>query len=343
MSARFAVLLLAVVAGCAGPPRVATPAAGGTAGTPAAPGAAAPFTVEAPPVWTVPGVRIASFNGEFLFDGEGDEGQADFPWKGDPEKSRAHRDAVGRVVRMLDADVVIMPETENIHALELMNAESLAGMGYTPYLIDGQDAFTGQDVGLLSRVPVDTLGRTNERVAVGITDAQYGVSKNLFARMTLAGMPVTVIGIHFLAQPDNPERAPKREAQAEVVRRLTAREVALGRQVIVMGDYNDVDDTILDRRGSEAITNVLATIKRAGDGPEDDLMSVMSDVPQAERYTSLYDRNSDGVIGPDDLSAIDHILLSPALYARVRDVRYVHAHDPRTVTDHFPVVVTLGN
>ncbi len=344
MPARFVVLLLVVLTGCAGPPRVAAPVAGApTVTAPAAPQAPAPFTIEAPPVWTVPGIRIAAFNGEFLFDGEGDEGQASFPWKGDPEKSRAHRDAVGAVVRMLDAEVVVMPEIENLHALELMNAESLQGMGYTAYLIDGQDAFTGQDVGLLSRVPVDTLGRTNERVPVGLTDAQYGVSKNLFARMTLAGMPVTIVGIHFLAQPDNPERAPKREAQAEVIRRLVVREQALGRQIIVLGDYNDVDDAIPDRRGSRAITNVLATIKRAGDGPEDDLMSVMSDVPQAQRFTSLYDRNSDGQIGPDDLSAIDHILLSPALYARVRDVRYVHAHDPFTVTDHFPIVVTLGN
>ena len=342
MSARFPVLLLLVAAGCASAPRVVAPAAG-SPGAPAAPQPPAAFAIEAPPVWTVPGVRIASFNGEFLFDGEGDEGQADFPWKGDPEKARAHRDAVGRVVRMLDADVIVMPETENLNALTLMNTESLQGMGYTPYLVDGQDAFTGQDVGLLSRVPVDTTGRTNERVAVGITDAQYGVSKNIFARMTLAGMPVTIIGIHFLAQPDNPERAPKREAQAEVVRRLVVREEGLGRQVIVMGDYNDVDATVPDRRGSRAITNVLQTIERAGDGPEDDLVSVMGDVAQAQRFTSLYDRNSDGQIGPDDLSAIDHILLSPALYARVRDVRYVHAHDPFTVSDHFPVVVTLGN
>ncbi len=338
-----ALFLLVVVAlsGCAGP-RPATPIGPGTATpAPAAPQTAAAFTVEAPPVWTVPGIRIASFNGEFLFDGEGDEGQADFPWKGDPDKARAHRDAVGRVVRMLDADVVVMPETENLNALTLMNTESLAGMGYTPYLVPGQDRFTGQNLGLLSRVPVDTTGRTNERVAVGVTDQQYGVSKNVFARMTLAGMPVTVIGVHFLAQPDNPARQPQREAQGEIIRRLVASEVGLGRQVIVMGDFNDFDDAVPDRRGSVPITNVLATIKRAGDGPADDLVNVIGDVPQASRFTSLYDRNNDGVIGPDDLSAIDHILLSPALYARVRDVRYVHAHDPRTVTDHFPIVVTL--
>ena len=334
--------------GCSGPARTAAPdpAPAGTAPT-AAPATAlqpaAAFVVGDPPVWTVAGTRIASFNGEFLFDGEGDEGEADFPWKGDPAAARAHRDAVGRVVRMLDADVVVMAEVENLGALTMLNTESLADMGYTPYLVPGQDRFTGQNLGVLARVPVDTTGRTDERVAVGVSDRLYGVSKNVFARMTLAGVPVTVVGVHFLAQPDNPERQPQREAQAEVIRRLVAAEVAAGRQLVVLGDFNDFDDRVLDRRGSVPITNVLATIKRAGDGAADDLVNVIGDVPQAERYTNLYDRNSDGEVGPDDLSAIDHILLSPALYARVRDVRYVHAHDPRTVTDHFPVVVTLGD
>ena len=337
---RVYALALLVVAGCTAS-RPAAPTAEAPASV-AEPQPAGAFAVEAPPVWTVPGVRVASFNGEFLFDGVGDEGQADFPWKGDPEKSRAHRDAVGRTVRMLDADVVVMPETENLEALEMLAEESLADMRYTPYLVRGQDSFTGQNIGLLSRVPVDTTGRTDVRVPVGITDATYGVSKNMFARMTLAGVPVTLVAVHFLAQPDNPERAPRREAQAETIRQLVAREVALGRQVIALGDFNDFDDATPDRRGSVPITTVLATVKRAGDGPDDDLVNVLGDVPQAARFTSLYDRNRDGQVGPDDLSAIDHVLLSPALYARVRDVRYVHAHDPFTVSDHFPVVVTLA-
>lgn len=307
------------------------------------PQAAAAFSVEAPPVWSVDGTRIASFNVEFLFDGEGDEGQADFPWKGNPALAREHRDEIGVAIRALDADVVLMPEVENLGVLQMLIAESLADLGYTPHLVPGQDSFTGQNLGLLSRIPVDTLGRTDERTAVGVTDRQYGVSKNVWARMTIDGMPVTLVGVHFLAQPDNPERRPQREAQAEVIRRLVAREIAAGREVVVLGDFNDLDDLVLDRRGSVPISNVMATVKRAGDDPADDLVNVIGDVPQAMRFTNLYDRNNDGVAGPDDLSAIDHILLSPALYARVRDVRYVHAHDPREVTDHFPIVVTLGD
>lgn len=326
----FALVLLALgAAGCSGP----TPASGAEP--------AAPFAVEPPPTWAVDGLRIASFNAEFLFDGEGDEGAADFPWKGNPEAARAHRDHVGAIVRSLDADVVLLAEVEDLGTLQRLADESLADMGYTATLVDGTDSFTGQDVGLLSRLPVEAAGRTDERVPVGLSDQTYGVSKNLWARLTLAGRPVTVVGVHFLARPDDLERLDRREAQAETIRRLVAREVEAGREVVVLGDFNDFDGATLDRRSSRPITDVLATIRSAGPGPEDDLVNVMADVPQEKRFTSFYDRNNNGAFDPGEFSAIDHVLLSPGLYRRVRDVRYVHSHDPRDVSDHFPIVVTL--
>ena len=321
---------LSAFGACAGPP------------TPAGP-AAPTFEVEAPPVWAADGIRVATFNGEFLFDGAGDEGEATFDWKGDPEAARAHRDAVAAVVRTLDADLVLIPETEDLATLQMLVDESLADLGYEAVLVDGRDSFTGQDVGLLSRFPVEASGRTDTRVPVGVSDQTYGVSKNLWARLTFPdGTPVTVVGVHFLARPDDVERRDRRNAQAEVIRQLVEAETAAGRQVIAMGDFNDIDDAALDRRGSVPITDVLATVKRAGPGPDDDLVNVLGDVAQAERFTSFYDRNADGRFDEGEFSAIDHVLLSPALYRRVVDVRYVHAHDPREVSDHFPIVVTLA-
>jgi exonuclease III len=250
---------------------------------------------------------------------------------------------VAAVIRTLDADVVVIPETENLAVLQAMAAEDLAGLGYTPHFVQGQDSFTGQDVGLLARVAVDTTFRTDERVTVGTTERLYGVSKNIVARFTLGGQPVSLVGVHFLAQPDNVERRPQREAQAEVIRRVVEREMAAGREVVVAGDFNDFDPEVVDLRGSAPITDVFTTIRRAGPAPDDDLRNVLLDVPQRQRFTNLWDRNADGVIEQNDLSVLDHILLSPALYRRVREVRVVHAHDPREVSDHFPVVVTLAD
>ena len=321
--------LLVFLGACAGP----APSDGGV---PA-------FEVEAAPVWTVPGVRVATFNGEFLFDGAGNEGEATFDWKGDPARARAHRDAVGAVVRALDADVVLLTEVEDLGTLQMLVDESLGGMGYQAVLVDGRDSFTGQDVGLLSRLPIEDAGRIDARLPVGLGDQTYGVSKNLWARLAMPdGTPVTVVGVHFLARPDAVDRRDRRETQAEVVRQFVAAEQAAGREVIALGDFNDVDDAVLDRRGSVPITDVLATVKRAGPGPDDDLVNVLGDVAQAERFTSFYDRDRDGRFDAGEFSAIDHVLLSPALYRRVLEVRYVHAHDPRRVSDHFPVVVTLS-
>ena len=289
-----------------------------------------------------PGLRIATFNTEFMFDGLDGEGQATFPWKGDPALARAHRDSLARVIRLIDADVLMLQEVENLGTLQMLIDESLADMGYRPYLVDGRDTFTGQDVGLLSRIPVEEVGRTDERVTVAGTRQLYGVSKNMWARLTLGDVPTTLIGVHFLARPDDVSRKPQREAQAEVIRRLVVEEMAAGRAVAVLGDLNDFDPDVPDRAGSTPITDVLAIIKRAGPGPDDDLRNVAGDVQQLDRYTSFYDRNRNEEIDPGELSAIDHILLSPALYRSIRAVDFVDMHDPRTVSDHFPIVVTLG-
>ena len=65
-------------------------------------------------------------------------------------------------------------------------------------------------------------------------------------------------------------------------------------------------------------------------------------MPQIKRFTNFWDRDRDRMIEQNELSAIDHILLSPELNRRTLEVHYVHAHDPLTFTDHFPVVVTVG-
>ncbi len=301
------------------------------------------FVPTGPPQYRTEGIRIATFNGEFLFDGEGDEGGADFPWKSSRQAARAHRDSVARVIHDLDADIIVITETETLGVLEMMISESLSGLGYSAYLVPGLDSFTRQNVGLLSRLPIEDIGRTNELLPVGLSDQLYGVSKNLWAHLSISGIPTTLIGVHFLARPDDQERRPRREVQAEVIRRLVAAETEAGRAVIAVGDFNDFDDATPDVRGSRPITNVLETIKSAGPGAEDDLRNVLTEVRQRDRFTSFYDRDDDGNIDPGEFSAIDHILLSPELYSLVREVHFVHGHDPRRVSDHFPIVVTLAD
>lgn len=288
------------------------------------------------------GVRIATLNAYFLFDGVGDEGEADFAHKGDSLASLLHRRKVGSVLRTLDADVVILQEVENQRALDLLIEESLDGLGYYGFLVDGQDSFTGQDVALLSRLPVDGVERTDILSRTAPNMSLQNVSKNLIVRMDLVGIPTTLIGVHLLARPSDPMRKDQREAQAEVLRMVVEQEVRAGRSVVVLGDFNDFDGEIPDVAENRPITDVLARIRSAGPGKLDDLYNVLKDVPRSQRFTAHWDRNENELVEAEELSAIDHILLSEALYRRVREVRFVHGHDPLAVTDHFPIVVVLA-
>ena len=300
------------------------------------------FTPESPPAYASEGLRLATLNTEFMFDGRGGEGGTTFAHKGDPDAARRHRAEIGEVIRMLDADLVALQEVENREVMERLVEESLGGMGYSVYFVQGKDTFTGQDVGLLARVPIDTVGRIDRRVRVGSSEDTYGVSKNLFARFQLDGRPTTLVTLHFLANPTSSGRRARREAQAAVIDRFVEQELQAGRAVAIAGDVNDFDAQIPDLAASRPITDVLARLKSAGEGPADDLRSVMARVPQRERFTSHYDKDDDKEVDTGELSALDHILLSPWLYERVREVTYVQAHDPTKVTDHFPIVVTLG-
>lgn len=300
------------------------------------------FEPESPPVFRhTDGVRIASLNTEFMFDGSGDEGQATFPHKGDSLLSRQHRSRIANVVEMIDADLVLLSEVENEKAVQMMLDEN--GIeGYTVHFVEGFDSFTGQDVALISRIPVDTVGRSNESLPIRPSDQLQHVSKNMFARVTIGSMKLSLIGVHFLARPTDPARRQKRELQAEIIRQQVVRELDLGRSVVVLGDFNDFDPSTPDLIGSKPISNVLERIRSAGPGPDDDLHNLIADVPQAVRFTSHYDRNNNDRVDNNELSAIDHILVSPELYRKVREVRYVHAYDPAKVSDHFPVVFSFA-
>lgn len=336
----FPLMAVLLLVGCA-PTAPHQPTAPPAVAAPPASASSRLFRPEPPPQTTSAGIRVATLNTEFLFDGLGEEGGADFPHKGDPLKARLHRDRIGAILRMLDADLVLLVEVEHRDVLQMLVEESLQDLGYAIYFVQGEDTFTGQDIGLLSRLPIDSVGRTDERAPIGATRQTQGVSKNLFARLTLAGQLTTLIGVHFLSRPSDPSRKDQRQGQAEVIRRLVVREQALGRAVMVMGDFNDFDNATPDRNGNQPITDVLARIKAAGPDPEDDLRNVLAEVPPEERFTAHWDRNEDEQVTWDELSAIDHILLSPALYRRLRAVQYVQAHDPLTYTDHFPVMITI--
>lgn len=289
-------------------------------------------------------LKVATFNAEFLWDGRPPEDGSDsrFPWKGSPDKAEAHMAAIAEVVRALDADVLNLAEVENLAALELFNQRFLEGMGYRAYLADGADTATGQDMGLLTRIDLDTFGRDPRPGHSG--GAKKAVSKHYVATLQASGRKIGLVGLHLIAMPADPRRKDDREAQADAIRRMARELAGQGRQVIVLGDFNDLDGETLDARSERPISRVLQMIRGMDPAiPQDDLENAAARLPQERRYTTHADRNGNNRVDRGELSMIDHILLSPALAARLAkvEIRQTANEDLLRVSDHFPVMVTL--
>jgi exonuclease III len=240
---------------------------------------------------------------------------------------------------------VNLVEVESLTALKTFNQKFLAGRGYEAYLTQGKDTFTGQDVGLLTRIDPDTIPiKYDDRVGHS-GSVNKSVSKDYIARFTVGNLKFSLIGLHFLAIPLSENRKLERQAQADAIRSIAIEERTAGFLPVMLGDFNDYDGEALSRDDIDSmpISTVLSSIRAmATDSGSDDLVNASSFLPKAGRYTAFFDANQNEQIDmPGEFTSIDHILLSPELASKVQLVEMPHLHDPRVVTDHFPVVVRL--
>lgn len=288
-------------------------------------------------------LTVMTYNAEFMWDGVApEEGNVEFPRKGNKLLAEAHMQKVAAVIIASDPDVVNLVEVENLAALTALNDKFLIGRGYKPYLVNGTDVSTGQDVGLLTRIdPAAPPARDDRKGASGTT--RKAVSKNYVARLPVGTTTVAVIGTHLLARPGDHSRRFQREAQADAIRGMARDRAAAGDQVIVLGDLNDYDGSAAaaDHVNSLPVSNVLQILRSMDPAdPADDLFNVAALVPKGVRYTAFWDQNQNGLVdSPAELTGIDHILVSATLRAAIDVADMPHATPAGSVSDHFPVVV----
>ena len=116
----------------------------------------------------------------------------------------------------------------------------------------------------------------------------------------------------------------QREAQATVLQQvIKSQGVDKGHQIIVMGDLNgifssnlyhliisDFDGNITDPAGSAPISQVLNILKHP-DSSTTLFNSVSSMLFKENRYSAWWDKDSScNETGPEELSLIDHVIIS---------------------------------
>ena len=121
--------------------------------------------------------------------------------------------------------------------------------------------------------------------------------------------------------------------------------VANGYLPVVLGDLNDYDpDVPMADSVRMTQTTVLRDLKNYDEATAgDELVNVAKYIPRvADRYTSHWDFNENGVADPEDVfTMIDHVLVHRELVPMISRVFICHAFD-LDVSDHFPVVVDFS-
>lgn len=299
-------------------------------------------------------IRLMQYNVEWLFIDY--YAPMDCPGNGcnwhNTDEAETHLDMVADVIQTLNPDIVNLCEVEGIHELSLLQ-EVLNDTTYTPYLIQGTDTSTGQNVALFTRIdPSVPLRRVETKYPYPLPNSQCGytgfggttgVSKHYITEFQL-WKPVAMISAHLLAYPTDPTRCAEREAQAYILQSVVAEYISNGYEVILLGDFNDFDNEVRDAYDNVPTSRTLDILKGDYEGSDDlyHLINVAEQIPKDERYTEWWD--SEGDCGIGEYSMIDHILVTESLLSHITNAFIYHGYAEYCDTmnsDHYPVVIDL--
>lgn len=229
--------------------------------------------------------------------------------------------AIGKVIRRVDADVIGLCEVEDRRTLEAFNVQVL-GRKY-PYcmLIEGNDE-RGIDVGILSKHPIVCLRSNASTVDPAEPVRRDGTTPRLFNRDCLEAVielpggrgRLALLVTHLKSKRGSAslesETDAKRIRQSEEIARIVAERYAEGgkpRRVAVVGDLNEVPDRAgangAALGGRQSSIDALLT----GSG----LINIIRDTLGPEKSFTHVDERG----GRVSKGQIDYILVSPDLRA----------------------------
>lgn len=276
-------------------------------------------------------------------------------WKNMTEAT-THMNYVTNVIKDLTPDIINFCEIEGCDELNILKT-NLNDISYQPYLIQGTDTSTGQNVGMLTRIdPVKSLYRTSMKYNYPIKGSKCGytgsqsstsLSKHYITEFKINNINVAFIAAHLIAYPTDSDRCSKREAQASILQTIIVGYIKNNYEVIMLGDFNDFDDKIMDINNNKPTSQVLNILKgNFGEyAGEYSLSSIAETLDQTERYSEWYDSdNNCDTTSNKDYSMIDHILVTENIKKYIDDVYIYHKYSEfcgKYNSDHYPVVLDL--
>lgn len=302
-------------------------------------------------------LRIMQYNVEWLFIdycASSDCPGTGCTWKNNTQAT-THLSYIAKIIQTLNPDILNICEIEGCDELNYLLQQ--LPKEYAPYLKQGTDYSTGQNVGMLTKIdPAISLYRTENRVSYpmpnskcGYTGAPQttGVSKHYITEYKIGYMQIAMISAHLIAFPTDTIRCAEREAQASVLNPIIQSYIQKNYEIIVLGDFNDFDEMVVDANNNMPTSQVLDILKGKSIETQKynyQIYSIANLIQKNMRYTDWYDENKDCKSSSTEFSMIDHILVSKNLYNKITGAFIYHGYDEycgKYNSDHFPVVIDI--
>lgn len=230
----------------------------------------------------------------------------------------AKRQAVGVVLRTIDADVLVLQEIENERTATDLKSQELSSLNYgTPVVSQGNDN-RQINIAVFSRYPVvSVISHKNDTFQSPNTGQYYTFARDcLEVEIDVEGARWVVYGIHFISQlGDSDDR---RFAESAHVRSLVDRRLAADpdARVVVAGDVNDFP-------GSSPVTRLLGLGDTA-------LIDPTLTIIDGLRYTYVFNGTP---------RQFDFIFASSGTAASSATAEIFHIQAVRDASDHRAVLV----
>ncbi len=273
-------------------------------------------------------ITLATYNLENLFDVWDDPYVKDETTRVKPRKEL---EALAKLLKSLNADVIAVQEVENEGVLRAFVDEMLPGMGYDYVVVGRGNDKRGIDVGVISRVPIQSVTSYKFRKLSlpGEANTWYFARDLMRVRLAVTqNKPLDLFVMHMKSKRTvnkaDQQSTKWRTAEATMAKNIIDDQLKKDPQawIAITGDFNDTPDS----------KPIAALLKGGESDPPGSLTDLHAHLPPDQRITYLNEPFR---------STIDYVMASQALAKlSVKDKAVVLSDkDLLKGSDHAPVVV----
>lgn len=262
-------------------------------------------------------------------------------WKSNQEVMK-HLEFISNIIKKLNPDILNLCEIQNYNSLQgILN---YLDSNYKGYFENDYKKINDQNIGLISKIVPNKLYKSNysELYPIIKSDCEYSRTnkyikfyKYYIAEFYINKINIVLIGLHLKALKDpaisSSEIFEIKKAQIKIIRNIILNYESKY-EFIIIGDFNDFDNNILDVKNNKSKSNIFEILEK-----ECKLINATKMIKKEDRYSFKSKDKNNNI----RLSLLDYVLVSKNLYPKISNIFIYKNFDiyNKYNSDHLPLVV----